>query len=189
MDREVKLYTSLPTILINNLWWVRNTNIFKEKLVPPKVTAALTIGQTMEFLNKPKETVPHFSMLQKLDFGIPWGYFDGASQGHPPRCGVGVVLYIIHNHYIFIRYVLGQGSNNRAEFIALWTLLETTKEKNVSKLQVMGDSKLVIDWANGKIFVQDIRTQNILRDIKLACHSFEWISFLHILRELNIKSR
>jgi len=107
----------------------------------------------MKFLNKPKETVTHFPMLQEIDFGIPWGYFDGASQGHPPRCGVGVVLYISHNHYIFIRYALGQGSNNMSEFIALWTLLETTKGKNVNKLQVTSDSKLVIDLVNGKICV------------------------------------
>jgi ribonuclease HI len=37
------------------------------------------------------------------------------------------------------------------ELIALWTLLETTKKKDIRKLQVMGDSKLVIDWAKGKI--------------------------------------
>jgi ribonuclease HI len=91
-------------------------------------------------------------------------------------------------HYIFIRYAPGQGSNNKAEFIALWTLLETTKEKNVDKLQVMGDSKLVIDRASGKITIQYIQTQNILRDIKLACRSFEWLSFVHILRELNSKA-
>jgi len=43
MDRAVKLYASLPSILINNLWWAHNTNIFKEKLVPLEVTVAPTI--------------------------------------------------------------------------------------------------------------------------------------------------
>jgi ribonuclease HI len=83
-------------------------------------------------------------------------------------CGVGVMLFIKHNHYIFIRYALGSGSNNREEFIALWTLLETTKKKDIRKLQVMGDSKLVIDWARQKNSSQDIILATIMRDIKLA---------------------
>jgi ribonuclease HI len=59
-------------------------------------------------------------------------------------CGVGVELYINDNHYMFIKYALGIETDNRFEFIALWTLLETTIKKDVKKLQVMGDSKLVI---------------------------------------------
>jgi hypothetical protein len=35
-------------------------------------------------------------------------------------------------------------------------LLETTKKKDIRKLQVMGDSKLVIDWAKGKFSFQNI---------------------------------
>jgi hypothetical protein len=52
----------------------------------------------------------------------------------------------------------------------------------------MGDSKLVIDWENGKNSAQDIRLQNIMWDIKLTCRAFERLSFLHILRELNSKA-
>jgi len=39
----------------------------------------------------------------------------------------------------------GGGKNNRVELIALSTLLEIAKEENLTKLQVFGDSKLVID--------------------------------------------
>ena len=55
------------------------------------------------------------------------------------------------------------------------------------KLQVMGDSKLVIDWAKGKISIQNINMANILRDIMIYFQSFEWLSFQHILREINVK--
>jgi ribonuclease HI len=117
-----------------------------------------------------------------------WGYFDGASQGHPPSIGVGVVLFLNQNHYINIRYAPGGGSNNKDELIALWTLLETTKQKDIRKLQVMGDSKLVIDWEKGKLSIQNINLANITRDIRLSFQSFEWISFQHVLRELNVKA-
>ena len=52
----------------------------------------------------------------------------------------------------------------------------------------MGDSKLVIDWAKGKFFIQNITLANILRDIRLSFQSFDWLSFQHILRELNVKA-
>jgi hypothetical protein len=51
----------------------------------------------------------------------------------------------------------------------------------------MGDSKLVIDWANGKNNVQNMSLATIMRDIRLACQSFKWLSYHHILRELNTK--
>jgi ribonuclease HI len=100
----------------------------------------------------------------------------------------GVVLFISHSHYIHIRYSPGGGTNNRAELIALWTLLETAKEKNMTKLQVFGDSKLVIDWERGQNNIQNPRLASILRDIKLTFRNFEWLSFQHILRELNTKA-
>jgi hypothetical protein len=50
-------------------------------------------------------------------------------SGTSPMCIVGVVLYINKNHYIFIKYVLGVGTNNRVEFIFIWTLFETTTKK------------------------------------------------------------
>lgn len=114
--------------------------------------------------------------------------FNGASQGHPPSIGVGVVLFLNQSHYINIRYAPGGGSNNKAELIALWTLLETAKQKDVRKLQVLGDSKLVIDWAKWKISIQNINLANIMRDIRLSFQSFDWLSFQHILRELYVKA-
>jgi ribonuclease HI len=98
-----------------------------------------------------------------------------------------VVLYLNHSHYPFIKYSPGNGSNNRVEFISLWTLLEMEKTKDVRKLQVLGDSKLVIDWARQKNEVQDIGLATIMRDIKLAFQYFEWLKFQHVLRELNVK--
>jgi hypothetical protein len=54
LDRSVNLYASLPSILVNNLWWAHNSNIHKDRLVPPEVTTTLTVGKTMEFMKKQK---------------------------------------------------------------------------------------------------------------------------------------
>lgn len=47
----------------------------------------------------------------------------------------------------------------------------------------MGDSKLVINWVNNK--VENIFLQCLLHDIQEAMLSFEWISFSHVIREIN----
>jgi hypothetical protein len=72
--------------------------------------------------------------------------------------------------------------------ISLCTLLETTKKKYLNKLQVLKDSKLVIEWAQGRENIQNMRLESIMRDINLAFLSFEWFSFHHILKEINSKT-
>lgn len=61
-------------------------------------------------------------------------------------------------------------------------------KKGVKKLQGLGDSKLVIDWAKKKSTVADLRLGPLPKDIADAFHSFEWISFRHIYKELNAKA-
>jgi hypothetical protein len=94
--------------------------------VSPGITIALTLSQASEFKEDPKSIKQRIPILPSLDYEIPWGYFYGVSQGHPPSCGVGVVLYINQSHYIYIIYDPSGGSNNKDEFISLWALLETT---------------------------------------------------------------
>jgi hypothetical protein len=45
--------------------------------------------------------------MPSLDLEIPQGYFDGASQGHPPRRGVDVVLYVNSHQFFYIDYTPG----------------------------------------------------------------------------------
>ena len=56
------------------------------------------------------------------------------------------------------------------------------------KLQITWDSKLVIDWESEKDFVSDLRLNPLLHDINIAFQSFDWLLFIHIYRELNVKS-
>jgi ribonuclease HI len=187
-DRSISLYAGLLGIMISNIWWARNNVVFKDKLVPPEVTMTISLSQAKEFKAKIRASKTRTMIPPLIDYTIPWGFFNGASQGHPPTYGVGVVLYISHSHYIHIRYMPGGRTNNREKLIALWTLLETTKEIFFPKLQVFGDSKLVIDWARGINNIQNPRLASLLRDIKLTFKDFEWLTFQHILRELNSKA-
>jgi ribonuclease HI len=189
LDRSIILYAGMPSLMVSNLWWAHNSTILKDKWVDPGIKTTITLIQETKFKEDPKIQKPHLPIPPSLDYDTPWGYLDNAIQGNPPSCGVGVVLYLNHNHYIFIGYSLGSIMNNKAEITTLWTLLETTKKKDVRKLQVLGDSKLVIECqAQGKIGIQNTSLAPFMREIRLIFHSFKWLSFHHILRELNEKT-
>jgi hypothetical protein len=184
-DKPVSLYAGLSGIMISNIWWARNNVVFKDTLVPHEVTVTISLSQAKEFKAELRASKTRTVIPPPIDYTIPWGFFDGSSQGHPPNCGVGVVLYISHNHYIHIIYVSRGRTNNRVELIARWTLLETAKEKNFPNLQVFDDSRLVIDWERVINNIQNPRLASLLRGIKLTFRDFEWLTFQHILRELN----
>jgi hypothetical protein len=42
-------------------------------------------------------------------------------------CGAREIIFFESTHYIYLKYVVGQG--NKVEFYALWILLKTTVEK------------------------------------------------------------
>ena len=85
----------------------------------------------------------------KIDYSYPWGFFDGVCQGTPGMCGAGEIFLLNNLHYFLLKHGAVQGTNSRAKFYALWILMKTAVEKGVSKMQVLGDSKILMDWANG----------------------------------------
>jgi hypothetical protein len=96
----------------------------------------ILIIQEEEFKTELREIKSCIIIPPPIDSTVPWGFFYGDSQGHPPYCKVGVILFISHIHYIHIRYAPGGGTRKKDKLISLCTLLETTKEKSMSKLQV-----------------------------------------------------
>ncbi|PRQ59821.1 putative transferase, protein kinase RLK-Pelle-RLCK-IV family [Rosa chinensis] len=78
----------------------------------------------------------------------------------------------------------GRASVPMVEALALRDGLQHTTRKGVRKLQVEGDSKLVID-AITKKFSPPWRIQQIIEDIHNIASKFEDITFKHIFREPN----
>lgn len=71
-----------------------------------------------------------------------------------------------------------------AEALALRNSFICAKEMSHSKIDVEGDSKLVIDTIN-HVYAPPWRLLSLLHDIKLLENSFESISFKHVFREVN----
>jgi hypothetical protein len=128
-DKAVKKYQGMPSFLVSSIWWDRNSSIFRDTAIPPEITADIVLRLSNEFMMDLKVKGPRLPTMPEVDFEVPWGFFDGACQGHPHVCGVGIVLYLSHNYYRHIRYAPKNGTNNRDEFSALRTLLEISVMK------------------------------------------------------------
>ena len=69
--------------------------------------------------------MPTFRVLvpPEINKGIPWDFFDGASQGDPPLGGSREVLYLPGLHKIQAKFAPGNCTNNKVELTILHLVL------------------------------------------------------------------
>ena len=60
------------------------------------------------------------------------------------------MLFLSDVHFFSFKAGLGLGTNNFAELCALKLLLYMARRNSLDKIQIFGDSQLVINWAYGK---------------------------------------
>ena len=137
---------ALSLIHIWGLWLARNRVIFLEKESSPEEVERKGLDVLSYFPQSRNTPRPRIIVPKQLNKNIPWAFFDGASQNL--TCGGGATLYINQNHYFKISMGLGVETNNYAELLNLKLLLCYAIERNCKKLQVFGDSMVVINWLN-----------------------------------------
>ena len=114
-------------------------------------------------------------------------YFDGASRSNPGPASYGGVIYENGvERYTYKKYI-GTTTNNVAEYKALLNGLLLAKEKGITRLEVYGDSKLVIEQITGNWKVKSRLLIPIHREIcaVLINNPFEQITFQHVYRKNN----
>lgn len=89
-----------------------------------------------------------------IEKAFPWAFFNGVSQGEPPLVGSGGVIFLSKESKIEIRFARGQCSNNKVELVALWVVLKVVLSLGIAKLQLFGDSQIVIGWENHNIKIR-----------------------------------
>ena len=87
-----------------------------------------------------------------------------------------------------IKFATKQASNNKAELSALWATLKVAKSAQIQEIQIYGDSKVVIDWANEKSTIRALHLEHLLEEIQTLKLSFRRISCGHVYRELNMEA-
>lgn len=80
------------------------------------------------------------------DRSLVTGYFNGVEQ--KGECGARVVIKLNMNHCFRLRMAVGLGTNTKTDLVALWGLLWFALQKKLRIYQILGDSKVIIDWVN-----------------------------------------
>jgi ribonuclease HI len=79
----------------------------------------------------------------------------------------------------------GTGTNTKAELLGVWATLYIANYLSISKLQVLGDSKVIINWLNNKGNLCVSALEGWKQRISLLKEKFFITNFYHILREFN----
>lgn len=144
-----KSHGIIPLIISWGIWIARNNLIFEDIRCSEVEIATMAASLILFFSDVESHTRVREVFEENINVEIPWGYFDGAAEGDPVRCGGGIVLHLDDHNSVYCKAGLGSGTNNFTEISALRLLLITALEWGVHSLQVFGDSKIVIDWAVG----------------------------------------
>lgn len=120
-----------------------------------------------------------------IDFTRSLVFFDGAFQGTLGIFGARAILSLDKSHYLSLKYGVDKGTNNRAKIYSLHILLKVIVDKLLRKIQVFGDSKLVINWENEKVHFSNLVLETIREQLLEIKALFEEVSFVHAFREFN----
>eukprot|EP00253_Pinus_taeda_P028824 PITA_28824 len=174
---------NLPPIICWGVWISRNRAIFQDK---DSSVEAIVIQSTSIYSNIPEseeERMPRQIKEEQIKEGVPWAYFDGASQNNKAR--VGLINHITKRHSLKASVGLGNGSNNYVELSALKLILCWLIHRNIFTVQIFGDSLNVIKWANDQSKCQNYILLPLLEEIQQLKLYFNTFSIHHIYRERN----
>jgi len=139
----------LPLITSWFIWKEHNLTIFKGKhswviTVVIKIFGAL---HKIFVVNKPQVLrIKPFFRLQ----GYTMAFFDRATKVGGLRCGAGGMLKCIEAPDYRWLISCGAETNTKVELMGAWASLWIANLLNIHHLQVMGDSKVIINWLNKK---------------------------------------
>jgi ribonuclease HI len=80
------------------------------------------------------------------------------------------------------------GTNNRAKILGVWATLSLAHRLDIDQLQLLGDSKIVVDWLNHKCNIFVTSLMGWMENIRILITLFKNIIFEHIYREKNVEA-
>lgn len=112
-------------------------------------------------------------------------FTDGGSRGNPGPGAIGGVL--IHNEKIIETFseVIGNCTNNQAEYRAIIRGIQIAVNLNIKELECFLDSELVVKQLNREFKVKDKDLAVFFVRVWNMKQNFKKITFIHIFREDN----
>lgn len=113
-------------------------------------------------------------------------YADGASRGNPGPAAIGFVLYDGSGLPVAeIGGVIGETTNNVAEYRALIAGLQLALERDVTSIEVRLDSLLLVKQVNGLYRVKAKHLKPLHREAVKLLEQFDEAMVGHVPREEN----
>ncbi|KAJ4784456.1 RNase H family protein [Rhynchospora pubera] len=113
-------------------------------------------------------------------------HFDGASKGNPGKAGAGALLKTEDGRLICrLSEGLGVVTNNVAEYKALLLGLRHALMKGFKRVDVQGDSMLVVMQVQGKWKVKHQDMIKLCKEVNEVKKRFNYFNIQHVRREFN----
>ncbi len=113
-------------------------------------------------------------------------FVDGASLGNPGASGAGVHIEDTAGNTIQdVSIPLGEKTNNEAEYLALIHGLKLAGQLEADSIEVLSDSKLMVNQINGAYRVKAANLKNLHREAKELLSGFTSYCIKQIPRDKN----
>lgn len=115
---------------------------------------------------------------------------DGGSRGNPGIAGSGSVIYdsTRKTELKALSYVVGEATNNVAEYHGLLNGLRVAAELGATKVDVRMDSKLVIEQMSGRWKIKHPDMQQLALKCKEVAEGFSEVTYTWIPRKENARA-
>ena len=114
---------------------------------------------------------------------------DGGSRGNPGPAAVAAVVQSPDGKVLEERNeLIGEATNNVAEYRAVLLGIERARELGASELELVGDSELIVRQVKGEYKVKDATLRALHAQVKEALKPFDSWSVRHVRREQNAEA-
>lgn len=113
-------------------------------------------------------------------------YSDGGARGNPGPAAIGAVIKDEKNKIVEeISKIIGETTNNQAEYQAILAGLEAAKKLGAEVVECFLDSELVVKQLRHEYKVKNKELAPLFVKVHNLSLQFKKISFIHIRREQN----
>ncbi len=112
-------------------------------------------------------------------------FVDGACSGNPGPAGIGVVIKRGGKTIAQISKVIGEATNNIAEYAALICALQEALVLKAARVKVFTDSELMFHQLTGSYKVKDQKLKFLYDQVQQLKRGFTNVELVHVPREKN----
>jgi len=113
-------------------------------------------------------------------------HVDGGARGNPGPAAIAAVLTDADGELLEERgETIGHATNNVAEYKALLLGIERAAALGARRLELVGDSELIVRQVEGRYKVKDATLRGLHSEVRRALQGFDSWSIRHVRREQN----